>query len=93
MRGGGTQTADFFGFGGGTGLTFGLGRVFGGTFFESFPFPVGSESSLPLKDVLAMSVELSRGLKKVKLKRPLKKISVFCTKIFFYHEGLRGLVL
>ena len=33
MRGGGTQTADFFGFGGGTGRTFGFGRVFGGTFF------------------------------------------------------------
>ena len=69
MRGGGTQTADFFGFGGGTGFTFGFGRVFGGTFsfFESIPFwgdeASASDSSLPLKDVLAMSVELSRGLK------------------------------
>ena len=67
MIGGGTQRADFLGFGGGTGRTFGLGNVFGGTFLlgVSFPF-IDSASSLPLNDVRAMSPELSRlpfGLK------------------------------
>jgi len=65
MRGGGTQTADFFGFGGGIGRTFGFGRVFGGIFFGAGD----SVSSLPLKEVLAVSPELSNGLKKRKIFR------------------------
>ena len=62
MRGGGTQSADFLGFGGGTGRTLGLGSVLGGTFFvpDSSKFP-DSGSSLPLNDVRATSVELSKA--------------------------------
>ncbi len=61
MRGGGTQSADFLGFGGGTGRTFGFGSVLGGTFFVPFSskFP-DSGSSLPLNDVRATSIELSK---------------------------------
>jgi len=40
IKGGGTQIADFFGLGGGTGLIFGLGKVLGGIFFEGVSFPL-----------------------------------------------------
>lgn len=60
MNGGGTQIADFFGFGGGTGLIFGLGNVFGGTFLDGVSFPlkdVKETSALELSiDVLGLTL-------------------------------------